>query len=84
MCSTVFFKHKYLTLPTMTTSDTLLLAADNLMDAIKSITPCPNITTNAINQLIAIFKMQAATTKMSDTAQRVMREGARVERVHTP
>jgi hypothetical protein len=72
--STVFFKHKYLTMPTITTSDALIRAADNLTDAIAGIISPPNITTDAIDQLINIFKLQATKNKDAASAQRVLKE----------
>jgi hypothetical protein len=59
-CNTVFFKCKYLTMPTLTPADALIQAADNLTSAIAGILPAPpNMTTDAINQLMHIFKQQA-------------------------
>ncbi len=49
ICSTVFFKHKYLFMPTLTPSDALIHTADSLTDAIAGIIPPPNITTDAID-----------------------------------
>ncbi len=81
MCSTLFFKHKYLTMPTITTSNALIRAADNLTDAIAGIIPPPNITTNAIDQLINIFKLQATKNKDAASAQRMLKEWAQTARV---
>jgi hypothetical protein len=39
VCSSVFFKHKYLTMPTLTPSDALIKAADSLADAITGVLP---------------------------------------------
>ena len=36
---TVFFKHKYLTMPTLTPADAMLKAANDLTDAIKGNIP---------------------------------------------
>ncbi len=83
ICSTVFFKHKYLTMPTLTPSDALILAANNLTNAVAGIIPPPNITTDAIDRLIKIFKLQAKKEKDMATAQRVWKERAQVERVGT-
>jgi hypothetical protein len=33
-CLTIFFKHKYLTMPTVTPADALIRAADSLTDTI--------------------------------------------------
>jgi hypothetical protein len=79
----LFFKHKYLTMPIITTSDALIHAADNLTDAIAGIIPPPNITADAIDQLINIFKLQAEKEKDKATAQRVLKERAQAERVGT-
>ncbi len=83
ICSTVFFKHKYLTMPTLTPSDALICAADNLTDAIAGIIPPPNITTNTVDQLIKIFKLQAEKDKDVATAKRVLKEHAQAEKVCT-
>jgi len=37
ICETVFFKHKYLTMPSFTPADALIKAADNLVDTINGI-----------------------------------------------
>jgi hypothetical protein len=52
-----FFKHKYLTMPTLTPSNNLIRAANNLTNAIAGIIPPPNITTDTIDLLINIFKL---------------------------
>jgi hypothetical protein len=84
ICSTVFFKHKYLTMPsTLTPSDALIHAANNLTNTIAGIIPPPNITTDAIDQLINIFKLQAKKEKDAATAQWVLKEHAQAERVGT-
>jgi hypothetical protein len=71
-----FFKHTYLTMPTLTPFDALVRAADNLTNTIAGIIPPPNITTDAIGQLINIFKLQAKKEKDTATAQRVLKERA--------
>ncbi len=83
ICSTVFFKHKYLTMPTLTPSHALIRATNNLTNAIAGIIPPPNITTDAIDQLINIFKLQAEKEKDVATAQMVLKEHAQAERVGT-
>ena len=83
VCSTVFFKHKYLTMPTITPADALIRAADGLTDAIAGIVPPPNMTTEAIEQLIYIFKSEAQKAKDAATAQRVLKERAQAQRVLT-
>jgi hypothetical protein len=81
ICSSVFFKHKYLTMPSLTPVNALIRAADNLTIAIAGVIPPPNMTTNAIKQLIKIFKTQAEKEKDKATLQRVLQENAQAERV---
>ena len=80
-CETVFFKHKYLTMPTLTTADALIRAADSLTAAIDRTNPKPGMTRDDIDQLINIFKAQAEKEKDTVTAQRVAKERAQAERV---
>jgi hypothetical protein len=56
---TVFFKHKYITMPLLTLANALLRVADNLTAAITGAMPHNNMTTDAVNQLLKIFKLQA-------------------------
>ena len=81
MCSLVFFKHKYLTMPSLTPANALIRAADDLTTALAGVIPPPSMTTDAIAQLINIFKMQAEKMKDEATLQRVLRENAQAERV---
>ena len=80
-CLTVFFKHKYLTMPTVTPADALIRAADSLTDAIAGLIPTPTSTMEAVDQLMVIFKQQARAANDAATAQRVLRERAQAERV---
>jgi hypothetical protein len=80
-CLTVFFKHKYLTMPTVTPADALIRAADSLTDAIAGLIPTPTSTMDAVDQLMVIFKQQARAANDAATAQRVLRERAQAERV---
>ncbi len=80
-CLTIFFKHKYLTMPTITPANTLIRAADYLTDAIAGLIPAPTATQDAVNQLMVIFKQQARTANDTATAQRVLRECAQAQRV---
>jgi hypothetical protein len=83
VCSTVFFKHKYLTMPTIMPANALIRAVDSLTDAIAGIVPPPNMTMDAIDRLINIFKSQAEKAKDAATAQRVLKERAQAQRVLT-
>ena len=60
---TVFFKHKYLTQPTFTSHDALIVAADKLADAISGAMPQNSTTENGIKLLLDIFKQQANIAK---------------------
>ncbi len=68
-------------MPTITSSDALICAANNLTDAIAGIIPPPNITTDAIDQLINIFQLQATKNKDAASAQRVLKDRAQAARV---
>jgi hypothetical protein len=82
VCNTVFFKHKYLTMPKITATDALIRAADDLTNAIAGVVPPPNMTREAVEQLMVIFKQQAEKAKDDATTQRVLKECAQAERVH--
>jgi hypothetical protein len=82
VCSSVFFKHKYLTMLTLTAADALIQAADNITEALASVIPPPNMTTDAINQLINILNTQAEKEKDKVTVQRVLKEQAATQREH--
>ncbi len=68
-------------MPSLTPSDTLIHAADDLTTAIAGVIPLPNMTTNAIEQLIKIFKTQAENERDKATLQRMLRENAQAEKV---
>jgi len=80
-CLTIFFKHKYLTMPTITLADALICAADYLTDSIVGLVPTPTCTMYAVDQLMISFKQQAHESNDAVTAQRVLREHAQAERV---
>jgi hypothetical protein len=82
VCNTVFFKHKYLTMPTITPADALIRAADDLTEALTGVVPPPNMTRDAVDQLMTIFKQQANNAKDDATTQRVLTERAQAQRVH--
>ncbi len=83
ICSTVFFKHKHLTMPTITPADALIQAAENLTEAIAGLSPPPSMMTDTIDQLMKIFKQQAKTSTDDATTQRVLKECTQAQRVHT-
>ncbi len=79
----VFFKHKYLTMPSITPADALILASDNLMDAISGLLPTSTVAQDAVDQLMMIFKQQARDSIDAATAQRVLMDRAQAQRVVT-
>ena len=75
-------KHKYLTMPTVMTSDALIKAAEDMSQAVKGVFPTTGPTQEAIEQLMRIFKEKARTEVDSATVQRVLRKEALSQRVH--
>ena len=81
ICETVFFKHKYLTMPSVTPADALIKAADNLVDTINGIIPKHSVTSDAVTQLMEIYKIAAEKATCEARTQRVLREQAQAQRV---
>ena len=50
------FKHKYMIQPTITDTDALLQAGDDICNALANIAPATNKTLQAIDFLMDIFK----------------------------
>jgi hypothetical protein len=73
VCDTVFFKHKYLTMPTITPADALIKAADKLVDAITGVIPKNSITEDVVLQLMSIYRKQALEASDAASAQKVLR-----------
>ena len=53
--NTVFFKHKYLAMPTVTPADALLIAADNLTTALARDIPQSDASKETINRFMELF-----------------------------
>ncbi len=81
ICETGFFKHKYLTIPSFTPADALIKAADNLVDTINGIIPKTTVTSDAVEQLMKIYKIQAEKATCEARIQRVLQEHAQAQRV---
>jgi hypothetical protein len=75
----MFFKHKYLTMPSFTPADALNKTADNLVDTINGIMPKNNVTSDAVEQLMEIYKIQAKKATCEEQTQRVLREQAHAQ-----
>jgi hypothetical protein len=54
---TVFFCHKYLTMPTITPADALIKAVDNLVDVMSGQLPKNSVTANVVEQSVEIYKI---------------------------
>ena len=74
VCETVFFKHKYLTMPSITPADALIKAVDNLMDTITGLMPKNSVTVDAVEQLMEIYRIQADKATCKALTQRVLQE----------
>ena len=83
VCDTVFFKHKYLAMPTITLADALIKATKKIVDAISGVIPKNSITKDAVLQLMAIYRKQALDASDAESAQRVLRRLAETQRVQT-
>jgi hypothetical protein len=81
ICETVFFKHKYLTMPSITLADALIKAADNLVDTIFGLMPQNGVRADVVEQLMEIYKIQAKKMTCKAQTQRVLREQAQAQRV---
>jgi hypothetical protein len=71
VCNTVFFNHKYLTMPLITPDDALIKALDQLVDAISGRIPKNSINEDAVLQLMSIYRHQALAAAHVKSAQRV-------------
>ncbi len=68
-------------MPSITPDHALFRAADYLTDATSGLIPTTTIIADAVDQRMAIFKLQAKASKDTATAQRVHRECAKAERM---
>ena len=66
-------------MPTITPTDALIKAADNLVDAINDRLPKNKVTADAVEQLLDIFKVQAKKTTCKAHTQRVLREAPQAQ-----
>ena len=78
---TVFFKHKYITQPTVTTSDALLRASEDICDALLKTAPNNKNTRTATDLLVDIFKGQAKAEESPTDVQRARKDEAQTQRV---
>jgi len=81
ICKTVFFRHKYLTMPSFTPADALIKASDNLVDTINGIMQKNKVTSDAVEQLMEIYQIQAEKATCEARTQWVLREQVQAQRV---
>ena len=82
--NTIFFKHKYLTMPTLTTADALLKAAHDMATALLGGINTTNETAEALEKLMDIYKTNAKAEKLLEEEarpQRVRMKNAKQQRV---
>jgi len=68
-------------MPSFTPADALIKAANNLVDTINGIMPKNKVTSDAVEQLMEIYKIQAEKATCKERTQRVLREQAQAQRV---
>ena len=78
---TVFFRHKYITQPTVTASDALLRASEDICDALLKASPKNPKTRSAIDLLVDIFKGKSNDEETTTDRQRQRRRDAHSQRV---
>ena len=78
---TVFFKHKYITQPMVTTSDALLRASEDICDALLKTAPNNKKVRSAVDILVDIFKGQAKAEESPADTQRARKNKAQAQRV---
>ena len=71
-----FFKDMYLTQPTVTRSDAILRAGDDLNQVLNDVIPRNGETRTAVDYLMDIFKKQAKKGETVTDTQRVLRQRA--------
>jgi hypothetical protein len=69
-------------MPTITAANALIRADDDLTNTIAGVILPPNMTQEAVEQLMVIFKQQAKKAKDNATTQTVLKERSQAERVH--
>ena len=83
MGQTVFFRHRYITAPQLTSTDALLRASDDLSTALKSASPIIDGARTAINKLMEIFRTKAKNSGTQTNYRRQIRSKAMSERQRT-
>ena len=80
--NTVFFKHKYLTMPTITTADAILTATKDLQETLEGDIPQSEYDKGMVNKCIEILNVKAKTYQIDKILeQRAQTETAQSQRV---
>ena len=69
MTETMFFKHKYLTMPTITPAQVVLKAAMELEKAILGVIPQNTVTTEALTKFRELFTLTAEGVKKQSASR---------------
>jgi hypothetical protein len=83
VCDTVIFKHKCLTMPTITPADAPLKASEKLVGTISGVILKNSVTKDAVLQLMSIYHQQALDAADTKSAQRVLRRLAKAQQLQT-
>ena len=82
--NTVFFKHKYLTMPTITTADALLTATKDLKETVRGDIPMSQYDKNLVENFMKLLNAKAKTLQIDEILeQRARTEAAQAQRVAT-
>ena len=74
-----FFKHKYLTQPTITDADAILHVADNMCQALMKVVSERGATRNIIDHMMDIFKQETKKAETPTDVQKVQSDKAELE-----
>ena len=82
--NTVFFKPKYLTMPTITTADALLTATKDLEETVKGDIPMSQYDKNLVKNFMKLLNAKAKTLQTDEILeQRARTEASQAQRVPT-
>jgi signal recognition particle GTPase len=77
----VFFKHKYLTKPPITTSDAILRATDTLSKGLTGALTTSNVTTHAVDYIVEALTGHTTTKETEGDHQQTQRHHLQSQRV---
>ncbi len=77
----LYYRHKYLTVPQLTSADNIILAAENLQNAPMDKLPKDGITESAVQKLMDIFRRKSTEASKERQSQRVQKEIDRTNKI---